>query len=68
MVSALYSGMRVFTLLFGIILAAGPAVVGSQAQTPAPSGETNKETGKSKHKNKAKHNKTKKPKKEKGTS
>jgi hypothetical protein len=49
--------MRVFTsLLFGIILAAGPAVVSSRAQTPAPA-----PTGKTK-KHKAK--KAKKPKKE----
>jgi hypothetical protein len=55
--------MRVFTsLLFGIILAAGPAVVSSRAQTPG-----SEPTPKTK-KHKAKHAKTKKPKKEKTSS
>jgi hypothetical protein len=54
--------MRVFTTLFlGIILAAGPAVVTSMAHGQA-GGET--PTGKTTKNKKAKHNKTKKPKKE----
>ena len=59
--------MRVFTTLFlGIILAAGPAVVSSHAQTPA--GQTPPaETGKGK-KHKTKHVKPKKNKKEKTSS
>jgi hypothetical protein len=60
--------MRVFTsLLFGIILAAGPAVVSSRAQTPTGQAPTT-ETGKAKKHSKAKHAKPKKNKKEKPSS
>jgi hypothetical protein len=57
--------MRVFsTLLFGIILAAGPAVVSSHAQT----GQTPGEAGKTTKKSKAKHHKEKKHKSKEKTS